>query len=45
MSKKKGSDKLRNSADKTRVRSSANVGSVQNQKWNPTTKKGPPGPE
>ena len=44
MSKKKGSDKLRHTADKVHLRSSANVGSMENQNQNHNTQKEALGP-
>ncbi len=44
MSNKKGSDKVKFTADKVRVRSSANAGSVENQNQNHNTQKEALGP-
>lgn len=44
MSKKKGSDKTKFTADRLRVRSAANVGSVENQNQNHNTQKEALGP-
>jgi hypothetical protein len=44
MSKKKGSDKVKHTADKVHIRSSANVGSVENQNQNHNTQKEALGP-
>jgi hypothetical protein len=44
MSKKKGSDKVKNTSDKVHVRSSANVGSMENQNQNHNTQKEALGP-
>ena len=44
MSKKKDSDKLKVAADKVHLRSSANVGSMENQNQNHNTQKEALGP-
>jgi len=44
MPKKKGSDKVKNTADKVHVRSSATVGAMENQNQNHNTQKEALGP-